>query len=74
MFALQHLTKRLWVDYSGGNSALLASAASYKKAISEGSYVSDQAFLWEILESESQREALKDYFTKNQDAESGPRD
>ena len=71
VFALQHLTKKLWVDYSGGNSALLASVASYKKAISEGSYISDQAILWEILDSQSQREALKNYFTKNQNAEQG---
>jgi hypothetical protein len=66
VFALQHLTQKLWIDYSGDNSALLASAASYKKAISDGSYVSDQEFIREILDSESQRDALKDYFCKDQ--------
>ena len=70
VFALQHLTKKLWVDYSGGNSALLASIEGYKNALSKGSYVSDQAFLWDILDSESQREALKDYFRKDQKAPS----
>jgi hypothetical protein len=65
VFALQHLTKKLWVNYSGGNSALLASIEDYKNAISEGSYVSDQTFLWDILDSESQRDALKDYFRRD---------
>lgn len=62
VYILQHLTGKLWFDYSGSNADVLAAVTVYKKAKEEGSLVSDQATLGEILVSDPQREALGSYF------------
>ena len=65
VYALQHLTKRLWTDYSGSDADLLATIAAYKEALASGDTVFDQRVLWTILESAKQREALAAYFMES---------
>ncbi len=62
VYALQHLTDKLWVDYPGPNPEILAEIASYENALDEGASVSGQAILSKILESAPQRGALAAYF------------
>jgi hypothetical protein len=69
VYALQHLTDKLWVDYSGSNQEILSVIGNYERALDGGAFVSGQATLWEILESAPRRSALGAYFKEPLDAE-----
>ena len=66
VIVLQHLTHKLWADYSGDDRQLINIISEYNIAMDRGDYVSDQTIIREVLRADSMRESLADYFNEQE--------
>ena len=66
VIVLQHLTHKLWADYSGYDHQLVNVISEYNIAMNRGDYIFDQIIIRDILSEDSMRESLADYFKEQE--------
>jgi len=65
LYALQHLTKKPWRAYNGGNERLKKFIDTWKVPKGKAAFMGEQDMIWEMLEDNEFRESLIAYYGKS---------